>query len=613
MVEIAEVCKEVELPELNTSPIDFSCKHCGQIINDYGFNLSVFLYGVAFLVGKKLGYVGFTCPRCLNTILIKGDARKIFQQHMRVFSGPDGSYINPNLRYHSSVIYTPAQIEQLSKFAIPNWNCHLTEYSKNNFNFMLATFLDEYPYLEQDYLSSLIPGGEAPIGAFASVWWFKPEDIEKLVEIENKNGVRVFPRYVHKMNWHEKYDAFCWQYKVYNDYLASMKESASESFDRLRDYAFDNDLNLDKLIEAEPDLATEENVEHLEKQSQKYQAYDIQVASRFLDLLVNFNPAPWDIPAPMALFYVDFWKSVWPFKKTRFPADVTELESAEVAARACDSGIKDLANKIRAKITKSGIQEWAVANHQSFIKDYIDLACKSDFSYGYVWELKCRYLKKLEPVLEKVCLEESRYAFFAEGPTWTITYNGKTLRGLRGIGFRYLYYLVANQKKCFSAQNLVAIQGVHPDFIKRPGIDHYSDLRNDRKDISQLSKPKSYHENIISGDSILDMKNERRKLLREKNEAEAGVDPIAAEKAKKNFDEFMEYYREYFAFKGKVKKFKVEKKGIKDRVSINIKRALERIEKGSPEIFDHFKKSLPHLYQDELCYRPNKEIDWYCK
>ena len=454
MIGIAETYKEIELQGQKISLINFNCEHCGQIINGYGFNLSVFLYGAAFLVGKELGYVGITCPSCLNTILIKGDARKIFQQDMILFSGPNGSYLNPDLKYHSSVIYSPAQIEQLSKFGIPTFNCHLSENSKHNFSSMLATFLDECPYVEKDYLSSFIPGGEVPIGAFASVWWFKPEDIEKLVEIENEHQVRVFPRYVHKMNWYEQYDAFCWQYKVYNDYLASMKESASSNLDQLSDYAWENDINLDKLLEANPGLITEKTVEHLEKQAQQFQANDIQVASKFLHLLVNFDPAPWDVPGPMSEFYEELWKSPRPFVGAAVPANVEEINQRKYKPKLSDLEVKSLADNVRGHFTKGHVQDWAMENHQNFIKDYIPLAHRSDFCYGLVWDLKCRYLAQVHAILDKAKVQEAKYEFFAEGPTWTIIFNGKALRGLRGSGFRYLLFLVKNQRRQYHTNQL---------------------------------------------------------------------------------------------------------------------------------------------------------------
>ena len=63
MIGIAETYKEIDLQGQKISLINFNCEHCGQIINGYSFNLSVFLYGAAFLVGNESGYVGYYLPK----------------------------------------------------------------------------------------------------------------------------------------------------------------------------------------------------------------------------------------------------------------------------------------------------------------------------------------------------------------------------------------------------------------------------------------------------------------------------------------------------------------------------------------------------------------------
>ena len=193
----------------NTKTIfKFNCEYCDQSFNHDNFNLSILLYGAAFLVGPKFCYTGFTCPKCLNTIMLKSDNLTELQQIMTFFRGPNGSHQYPFIRYHSSVIYSPVQLDQLKPYNIPTWTSPIDDNTKGNFRSMLALYLEEEPDLEQNYLCSYIYWDEPPIGSFASVWWFKTDDIEALVKIENENRVRVFPRYVHKMAWYERYDYF---------------------------------------------------------------------------------------------------------------------------------------------------------------------------------------------------------------------------------------------------------------------------------------------------------------------------------------------------------------------------------------------------------------------
>ena len=202
MIDIADAYKESEQNGQKFTNLDCACEHCDQPINQFVLSISVFLYGAAVLAGPKLGYVGITCPSCLNTILLKGDSLVRLYQDMELFFGPNNSHLDPALRYHSSVLYSPNQIEYLDAFNIPTWCCPLSDNSKENFHGELGMYLESEPRLSQEYLCSYIYGNAVPIGSFASIWWFRLDEIEKLVQIENEHQVRVFPRYVHKMAWY---------------------------------------------------------------------------------------------------------------------------------------------------------------------------------------------------------------------------------------------------------------------------------------------------------------------------------------------------------------------------------------------------------------------------
>ena len=90
---------------------------------------------------------------------------------------------------------------------------------------------------------------------------------------------------------------------------------------------------------------------------------------------------------------------------------------------------------------------------------------RKDFTYASILELNIKYLRQIYDIHRKESLNEAKFAFYPEGPTWTITYDGETIRGLRGKGFQYLHYLVANQNKQFFSSDLALLDGVELEHI----------------------------------------------------------------------------------------------------------------------------------------------------
>ena len=64
-----------------TEIFEFKCnnKECGQEFNQENIQLAICLYGVFFLAGPDNGFVGFTCPKCFSTNIIKLPYHAILQ------------------------------------------------------------------------------------------------------------------------------------------------------------------------------------------------------------------------------------------------------------------------------------------------------------------------------------------------------------------------------------------------------------------------------------------------------------------------------------------------------------------------------------------------------
>ena len=598
----------------NTKTIfKFNCEYCDQSFNHDNFNLSILLYGVAFLVGPKFCYTGFTCPKCLNTIMLKSDNLTDLQQIMTFFRGPNGSHQYPFIRYHSSVIYSPVQIDQLKTYNIPTWTSPVDDNTRENFHSMLALYLEEEPDIEENYLCSYIYRDEPPIGSFASVWWFKPDDIEALVKIENENRIRVFPRYVHKMSWYERYDYFAWQYRLYQDYLASLKDSAREAYNILDEYAYQEDINLNKLYDDNPDILRIKTAVKMEQHAQQIAATDIHAASEFLDLLVNFDPALWNIPCAMSDYYKGIWKAIAPFKDASVPDNLEDFNNREYEVTISDAAVKEMTDEIRKYIAQTNVQEWAMENHQGFIKEYISLARRPDFSYGLVWDLKCQYLKQLYEIVGTVAFDKSDYAFVFEHAAWRIKFDGEVISGLTAKGLRYIHYLVANQGDKKDTLSLGSLDGDSKGIIseekeyKKDDEEKSVGKKKKKMDVNQMADP----------EMILLYENKIEELKKQIEDAQKMGDSQYLKETEADLKKLKKLYSETFRH-GESRKFDDGTMNERKAIARSITRAIDEIEGNKPadrnpfrtKVASHFWEAIKPISLYKISYNPKEKIDW---
>jgi hypothetical protein len=240
-------------------------------------------------------------------------------------------------------------------------------------------------------------------------------------------------------------------------------------------------------------------------------------------------------------------------------------------------------------------------NHQSFIKDYITLAHRSDFGYGLVWDLKCRYLAQVHAILDKAKVQEVKYEFFAEGPTWTIIFNGKALRGLRGSGFRYLEFLVKNQRKQYHTNQLNEIDAKPENTSKFFDFDTLNEMSGSDVHFRTDDRAKS---------QIQDRIDELEEI---KAEAKNSYDLVTCEKASEEIERLEAHLKKDYGPNGTPRQFRDDSDKIKDRIVQAIRRAVLNIKKHDPEIANHFQKALQPINTFQQCYNPEKQIDWHFK
>jgi hypothetical protein len=622
MINLEKSYKTTEFQKSEYSYFDFECESCGHRYYSSKLNLSVFLYGIAILTGPNCSFVGFTCLSCLKTNLLKSVNLERLKQDLGFFMGPNMIEVFPHLKYHSPVPFPPEQMQELKDFNIIPWEYPLCGDGHINFHDNLNSYLTENPGVEEEYLCSYMNDGELPIGILATVLWFKPEQIEALVEIENDNHIRVFPRYIHKMSWYERYDSFCWRYKLYQDYLAELKMAASENFNQLREIARQKNVNLDNLTDANPGLINSAVIENLETQAQQSAGNDVTAGAEFLDLLLNFDPDPWDVPSKLSDLYKNMWKSVRPFRGGFDQVTTEGFDSGKFKPKITDAQVNEMADEIRHQITKSHVQQWAYDSHLDFIKDYTSLAYGLDFSYGYVWELKCRYLQRLHKILDNVYIRDAQYALYQTGPTWTLIFDGNEIVGLEQFGFKYINFLIQHPNQSFPTRDMDSLldspESVQDknafDVLSVEGREHFIDSSSAKTSRTNLSKEdeERYRKEME------DLK-EYRQIIRKHEEMEeeelgsSNIDPELLKESKKAVSRFLKDYESKLKYGGVVYEKKEMIKKQQQRISKSIERAVKEINKYDTAAVEHFMAALSPINSKNQGYGTSKNIKWETK
>ena len=78
MIDLGKFIKDVEEEGKKLTRLSaFKCEYCDQNFHEDALTIAIQLYGIFFLVGEKDGFAGFNCPKCLKTLLLKGDIAQI--------------------------------------------------------------------------------------------------------------------------------------------------------------------------------------------------------------------------------------------------------------------------------------------------------------------------------------------------------------------------------------------------------------------------------------------------------------------------------------------------------------------------------------------------------
>jgi hypothetical protein len=623
MLDFQEFMKLGDAKLGDSSEPDFQCDFCEQRYSHFTFQLAVFLYGIALLKGKEEGYAIFTCPSCLKSNIIKNVAIDIIYDSQNIFYLDSNAIWSTPLSYFSSTNLPISSFPGLEKSDILLWVDDSNDSDDNSYSDIFEKFLSKNKWIyEAGYLSSFQPGHGKPMGLFVSVWFIQADEIQKVVSLENEHEIRYLPRYYHEMPFFNDFDLLSYSDDLYQRFINELRMVEDRINAARKRNIQSQGVNfgmVDKDWRNPHKMAHERGPDDnyfIIQYSTNDDAFVIDRDAHFLKLLLS-NPEPWGVPVPTnySTLFKNLWQTDLPFEDGRLPFVYTDIDFNSFASKEVERRHEKIHDFISENRISPAVPKFLSARLPDFIDQYIEIARRNDFSYGSLWQLKRAFVKDLYQEIQNSEDTGVQYAFYSEGPTWTITFDGITIRGLRGIGFKYLHFLVTYQNNSYFPEDLDQLNGIELEHIKEhPEIKQSSDAIKGASDLSKVSKPKAHHADKIVGESINHLHREYDRLKQEKEKAEADGDPLLLKEAETKFDEFSEYYYQYFTKGKKIKKFKQkELKIIKDRIAISIKRALERIKRTNTVIWEHFNKSLAPPYSNELYYRPIEEIEWRCK
>ena len=451
------------------------CSHCHAHFSFDGYKLANFLYGLILLNGKKEGYLGTTCPSCLNTILSKIDRPKYDLYACQLCKGllSDPTYNYYQFNYSSLVNYDPNDIPGIGVFNIPKPFIKFP--STNDLEYIaqsLNGYTSEFPELDEEYSCSYRPTINPPMGPMLAVYWFKNDEIEAITSFENRNGLKVFPRYYHKIELIEQVEWFCWKYGLKNEFLSKMKKKAEESAQRRSDIYerhYDDlkmqNIDLEKLRETNIVVASNKiDMLDLVKESDTTEKWDI--FADFLSILVaDSDPFPWETEEAHKL--KGLIKQRHPLRGFEFTNTFALSDLQNIPTDKGELAHNKIVLDVREISHLRTVQLFLLNEFEHFVEECKTKAQGNNFSYADFWSIKERYLLRLLNSVKEGAYVEPSFDFSINefDDHYEVIFHGERHLLSRLIGFKRLFYLLEKKYEEISMFEIDQTEGVDPETI----------------------------------------------------------------------------------------------------------------------------------------------------
>ena len=593
------------------------CPHCGQAFSNAGINIAIFLYGIFFLVGKESGYFGITCPRCLNTISHRNKKEAILALKQVLTGMVDfgGSVFDPKLRYYSSLNGSPKDIPLIGAFEIPYINHELGGNEPPTFSEIIMAYLEDNPDLEKGFLCSYVPDGNEPSGTICHAWWIHEADVEKLIQIENIKGIKIFPRYYHHCELLEDVDRFCWKYGYTNIYLENIKNRIARNREKLEQELILQGVDLKDAIEATPGMIDPSMIESIQSDTQKHNASEIlTVSGDFLKILIA-DPEPWGSEGLIGTLCKGFWKTKNPFTTIALPISLSQFSPHPFQEAAESLWCHQAKSDILPEFTKPYIQTYLLQNYASFIREYIEIIQNRQFCYADLWTLKSKYLKELHVLVQEEIKIQNKNLFYRQNGFWVVSYDGNESLVQNLDGFAYIQFLLQYKGKKFEYVEIEKL--LNGEVAKEDGKDE--EVHVDSKIMDQGFSLSLTRQDMITKEQLDQALQEKKKVLEKMQAAE----DIGNEDLYSELNSYLEkinlFLKEstYTVKKGKKEEIRIKRfknssvyKIKKDNVDRVLKYALSSLEEHNDAAYKHLRDSIKSK-RGEIWYEPAVDADWY--
>lgn len=625
-------------------------ENCGQRFNEYSIKLAVWLYGAIFLVQREKfdntdpygpsklilsakdikGYVGITCPKCLETNFFSKTVEDIRMLQTFLASGltldqkpiksADGNYLKIqetfplNLRYYSPF--------GLKKDLLNNHDIvgsTFTPADEDYFYDEITIFVaGEGEDLEGHFCSfsqHSLNKESLPIGEEAYIYWYNNKDIPIILNLEKDKEERIFPRYHYFPELLLKADALL----KYNYHSDKIRFEAKNEHKMIMEQYYEQETDHEENSLTQPPTFKE----LLERKKAEITG-DPKMNAEFLEFLF-LEPIPIVNFFGKSLKNCDYlWVEKNPFYEKGLPDDfIFEQPYLGFLERANKNSHKHqkLLKLIRENMDKQYVQEFLKKNLIDFLEEYEEQLSSNQFSYASIWELKESYLEGLFKATNKGLSSEAPYVMSREGEdTWRIVFNNKkSEKLLTGVGFAYIYYLLCNENEYYYHSDLLLEgKGVESKVHKKEPKKKYGVYRQDdgndqfNDDASSDTKPQP----AISRKDLAILFSNIKKCEDGLSDAEILGNKEKILKFENELESLKKYKNEVYNPKTKGPRFIQDDKNRKAVNSVGraLKRALVQLQKKHPEAYKYLHKALDgdHLYRETLSYNPAPEdkVDW---
>jgi hypothetical protein len=617
MAETSGLPAQFESEIITTKTLGTKCHHCGQKFSEESFHIAIFLYGIFFLVGREIGYAGMTCPRCLKTIFHKNSREAILslKQMLGSMIILGDCTIDPQLRYYSSLGGSPIEIRLIGAFDIQHLDHQTGIDAPPSLSDRIMTYQEENPELEENYMRSYINDENDLAGAFCHVWWINNDDVEKLVQLENINGIKVFPRYYHNCALIEDVDRFCWKNGYFNIYLEKLKNCAVSEQERIEQELIRQGIDFKDVIEKNSNIVNPRVIEWIQSENQSRNADEIlNVAGDFLKILIA-DPEPWGIQSSISQLCKGFWKTKNPFTTVVLPLSLSKFSPHPFKETAESQWLYQAKEDILQEFTTPDVQEYLMKNYASFIREYAEIINEKVFSYADLWCLKEKYLKELHSLVKEQKKIKNKNLFYRKNGFWVVSYNENETLVQNLDGMAYIHFLLQNKGKPFTYFEIDKL--LNGEIARAEGKD------DKVKDESKLFETGYVlfltRQDMITKEQLDQALQEKEKVLEKMQIAE----DIGNEDVYSELNSYLEkidmFIKEstYTVKKGKKVKIKIKRfrnssayKIKKDNVDRVLKYALSSLEEHNEAAYKHLNSSIRNK-RGEIWYEPEVDTDWY--